>query len=900
MKPNPIVQFKEKRNIYHIYFQIFLFSFFLSQIISSNAAFACAPVCETDIVLADHPECNDCPTEAAPIEEVSPPSSTTCTPACVPPQVCNNQTPPACVSSVPAETIPGGAPAVTDCPERVQMAVIARNCYCGAHEPGNIVRPAPDNYGAICLNGAIVPNTPNCGETAIVAEPPCKCGSEITPADAAGSFCRNGSIVSAADMNTEALEECKSTCSAAPSASGLKAHLNADRSCGCIDATGSRIRNCSAPRAGGAVTCGEPVTCTASNCGAGGGAALNHSCPEPSTIFSELHITESGEQTEISSDSVLPGSDFYKQCQRWASHPWREMVAADPASPSDKHFNKAYSEIITPFQTAMQGFVAENPPAAAATAASTSTAGPAAAPVPRCRIREDRKTQARTRLSNDMKALRERFSKVRSCWAALQLTTAKRHLDDSEQQRKGQEVKTFDSKISCHDTGPETQDYFPCKAMVDAYNAVQVGHKATEVGMTIQTEVHDSDQMTAATADPNDPTAAMRFQEASIRNQANLAFAKGGIEAALAIVLGGFAGSFPTMEGLVAHCHKKIEGAAPNLGRLEFDKIKDEYMKEWALILNVQTETNTDDVSITNVTVSASSDLCNHTAGTGSLNLLANSRARESAVAQAIDMGMKAVVSEAKGAILLNQADKLAAAIARVRGLDVGVPPLPEDVALLTEACAADPTQQFCSELGFNSDVGFASNNINISGVGRGNSGGAGSGSGSGNGSDTTDGNGKTNRSGVPGSIGSSVTGIDKDNSFADAAGSPGRLKSGGGGPGGGGGGSAGGGGGGGGGGAPQAGGGAAGPINVGKLAYGGGKGALRTTGGGGGASKSAADNKNPFSDLFGKGKAGDKGDLNFRGPAAIGDASGSIFDTISKRYGAVSGDRLLQYEQVK
>ena len=616
------------------------------------------------------------------------------------------------------------------------------------------------------------------------------------------------------------------------------------------------------------------------------------------------------------SSTLYPGADSFRECQRIDTKSgtnYKDIVIANYSSggadgngvPFIEAWNKLTKEFIE-----------------AITHPRISTSGD----------REDMQDKLGSYrsviLSYNTKA-RDLFVQTRRCIAARYLVSAFTDFRNNEQLRKPPETKSFDGKISCTSSGPETQDFWACKSMVNAYNAAEIGGKGVEVIQEIDFMNKTSEIQTDMTLNQQtDATAALKAQRDTVRANADKTKVAGVVDAAKAAVLAAKINEMPSLDEVISKCKSKLTDTNSRSAQSQNYEKFINLLKFHAFVFDAARivpiggggSGNGEDVGAGNTgnnldlssafsspltlditQVDNSSDLCQYTASNFSLNLIMNEKAKDTARGIMIAAGFSALAKEAQGVILDNQADRIDDAISGVKKFKPDIPTIGTEDLLIAK-CQADPSAADCDKFGFNQDIGFAGSNINMGGIQQGTDGTSST-------APTTDdgqnaiGSGGTDRSNAVARIGSAVTGINKGGGFAGRIPGAAGIKVGDTSGGGGGGGTAssvaapgGGGGGPGGGGAP----GGKGGGPVGKLSYAGGGAKLNYVGGTGNSRAKSGGDDNPFAKMFkkGQGASGTKVVDFGRNPASLGNKNGNIFGMISNRYQAVNGSkRLLEYE---
>ena len=620
--------------------------------------------------------------------------------------------------------------------------------------------------------------------------------------------------------------------------------------------------------------------------------------------------------------TTYAGGDTFKSCQNMADKDWKLLVKdfrnRNEFQKLDDLFKKKWHKAISD----VQGELTKREVIPTISDSKSTLAGKIAT--------------YQSQIENAATLGKQLFTLTRKCSAAIWLTSYSIDWDDEEETSASGNKSTFDGKISCRTVGPETQDFIPCKAMVTAYNAAQVADKAAETIQEVDYMAHTAEAQANAQADlaDGDHTALLEMQENNLRKQSDIATQRGAFDLAKAGIILVSIGAMPAKNHVVNYCYGYINNITmyangwESGGQLDDDPATDEVDARSAIVqsfhfqyylaylnfhggiyndmANAGIGETSNNFSVSELDIPSSApqwagdlNLCLAVANGGYFNLIMNTAGKDAAIGAMMAAGIEGAANFAKGAILDNQADRVGDAIDGVEEFEPGSGTFGE-LDVMVARCQNDPDAEGCDTFDFTGSSGLINPNFSI------NAGAGGTGGISGAGLEDSDDNasassGDTDRSDVPGSIGSSINDVSSASGFESRVPGAGAVKTGGnvGGGGGGGGPSAGGLPGGGGGGQGQGGAPGGGRVASAKRAYSGGGGGFSYGGGGFSSAKSKTKSKNPFAKLLGKNKGKGKKSLNFgRQPASIGNKTSNLWSTISNRYKRVNGKgQLLIYK---
>lgn len=445
----------------------------------------------------------------------------------------------------------------------------------------------------------------------------------------------------------------------------------------------------------------------------------------------------------------------------------------------------------------------------------------------------------------------------------------------------------------CKVVGQETQDFKPCKRLVNAYNASIFAKMAVDTGQQVAYKKQASDSM-ATLSKKDDPTAALTAQKDGVKTQSNMAAVKAAFHAANFAMIAGLREAIPSSKKLLKKCENDL--STDSINTIVTNASSKNSVALEKLQLSEGGITHPNDPS----------EICTSVLGESSSFLLANQEIRDIAKQIMMMDGTQAATMGTTAGLLADQAKKIDETIDEVKKYKPTDPTLTD--AQVAE-CQLNPTK--CLQQNAQ-QIGFDGGGVQIGGSMYGTSSSAGSANGGPLGQAATGSSSTTDPNSVASGIGTVTGQAIKSNSFTDAKTAAGKIKAGGGKKGGGGGGGGKKGGGGGGGGSAPSGGGqqkggntSSGPSVSTKYSSGSGSGVLSYGLGKSYKRKKKSKSKNPFSGLFGKkGKKGGSEVLNYRGVASedeIAPAEGkNIFDMISGRYQKVhSTGNLLIYNVI-
>lgn len=456
--------------------------------------------------------------------------------------------------------------------------------------------------------------------------------------------------------------------------------------------------------------------------------------------------------------------------------------------------------------------------------------------------------------------------------------------------KKPEDQKSWDGRISCKLSGPETIDFDGCMNVLNAYNGAKVVFEGTNAVQQVQAQDFMYEQqmklMQQDTTDIDSSTAALESQKDGLKKQENMAETRRALLIAKIGVLEGLVSKLPNSEETIEKCKKA------NFGGVQIDDI----LKRMPNDLNQNFSLR--------IIPDGSENNCNDSffSVTGSHDILANQGLATSVHAIALEAGVDVVKESVAINAFGKQQNMLDGIINKVKGAEVV--DLPEGFTTqeeLAQYCMLYPAAAECAGLGngtstmigagngisMNGNFGTNTNDLNIDDSSALDS--------------ATDDDGNLTKANIPTST--VYGGVDKGGGFADSiapkakvenAGFANPAGSGGAGasaPGLSGGGSQ--------QGAAPAGGNS--PSGS-KLSYLGGGRSLSFSGGRGNSKSATKADGNPFANMFGN-KAATGDVINFRDLASkgeIGRKNGNIFDQISKQYNKVEKeDKLLKYDFV-
>lgn len=457
--------------------------------------------------------------------------------------------------------------------------------------------------------------------------------------------------------------------------------------------------------------------------------------------------------------------------------------------------------------------------------------------------------------------------------------------------------KSWDGRISCKLSGPETIDFDECLNILNAYNGAKVVFEGTNAVQQLQAQDFMYEQqmklMQTDTTDLDSATVGLESQKDGLKKQENMAETRRALLIAKIALLEGLVSKIPKSEDVINKC---------NGARFAGGNTVDVFNKSVTYVTNFLNEIKANGVvNFEN----ASKDLCESSlfSPASSQDILANQGVATTVHAIAAEAGVDVVKESVAIDQFGKQQNMIDGVINKVKGAEVV--DLPEGFTTqeeLMKYCELNPTAGECVGFsGFSTQVG-AGNGISMNGnFGTNSDDNLAIEDSSGVNSATGEGENLT-KADIPTST--VIGGIDKGAGFADAT--PGKAKvenagfaspTGGGGAGGA--------------SAPGLSGGAsggqAGPAggnspSSSKIAYSGGSRSLSFSGGRGNSKKSSSKDGNPFSEMFGK-KTAANDVLNFRDLASkgeIGGKKGNIFEQISRQYNKVDKeDKLLKYDFV-
>jgi len=656
----------------------------------------------------------------------------------------------------------------------------------------------------------------------------------------------------------------------------------------------------------------------------------------PEMSIPSVLVPGSGFDGDLRKQGIMSGTGPYKACQKLmtSSVNWSDSVGKAQDQSDTSIFTKSWNVLFKEHQEA-------------AIAKVRSYAGQEITP--------NIKANLAKVFQDAVNAAHQRYAVLNGCIGLLMVTDDSDNYSDEELKRvtDGKMTKkSMDGKITCQAAGPETQDWGPCKTLVNTYNAAAVGQVVAQEAQKLDYMDKELETQTDLMADGGkDPTKALKSQESMVRKQAQIANQRAAFHGAKLAALLAAKEAMPTKDGEYGSCQastgiqtsvgllraqynhfvgafKDFAGRVVGAGNVNFGYevaavTSSESSEKVSVKLNNSLKEASDEIgeglpgSQVAGQIGSDSTWAKEIEGGDSkfshpvavcdsaiydkTNVIMNSEAIEQANQALVQAGVDMAANIAKGQILDNQADRIADAADGIKNFDPGEMPMFQEEDAQVTACQADPMSEACLELENTRGVGYAGSSFNFGGANRATTPGsvADDGDSSGDSASSSDG---TDRSGIASKMGRSIAAVNKGGGLESKVGRAGVKKKGN--PDG-----AGGGGGGSGGAAPPSGGGVKGGGGAGgaRSAYKGKK--VRYRGGAGGLSFSGGNSKrrakkksaNPFASLLGKKGKKKGGTLNFRNPASIGKKGGSLFQMISKRYSVVTSKKqLLEYEDKK
>ena len=173
------------------------------------------------------------------------------------------------------------------------------------------------------------------------------------------------------------------------------------------------------------------------------------------------------------------------------------------------------------------------------------------------------------------------FIAKQKCMAAVFLTGNLRWNDmDADDdpvkfRTKQPTVTTFDGQFKCKDEGNEAQDYAACSNMVDQVNIAKAGETAQVSLSRVHAETTKTEAL--ANVDPNDPLALIEAQRKIIESGADIAIVKGATKAAIAGIVGLYAGlKDNTKEEFLEYCYQNMKNSGTSMKRGSTDETQNQ------------------------------------------------------------------------------------------------------------------------------------------------------------------------------------------------------------------------------------------------------------------------------------------------------------------------------------